>query len=488
MPEGDLVGQPVVLAQFQKDFILEVYDNPHGTDTAILSMARKNAKTGTIAFLVLVHTVGPEALQNSRIISGAMSREQAAEVYNLASKCVGLSPDLRDIIKIIPSSKKLIGMPMNVEYQAISAEGKTAHGKSPILAILDEVGQIRGAQSDFVDAITTAQGAYENPLLVYISTQSASDSDFLSIAIDDALTNKPEKTVCHVYAADEDGELMDEDQWKKANPALGMFRYLKDVRKMADKAARMPSFENTFRNLILNQRVSTVAPFVSRGVWETCGEMPRPIDGREVYAGLDLSSRTDLTALVVIGQDDEGVWDVWPYFWGPEKGLFERSKADRQPYDIWAKQGYMMTTPGATVDYGFVVQQMAEIFEFCEPVAVGYDRWRIDVLKRDAEHLGLEFPLLEYGQGFKDMAPALDNLESSLLNGSIRHGMHPVLTMCAANASVVKDPAGNRKLDKSRDTGRIDGMQALAIAFGAHAKCEEGEGDLSDFFNNPLIL
>ncbi len=247
VPEGDHVGKPVRLANFQELFMLSIYDNISLTDTAMLSIARKNAKTGTIAFIVIIHTVGPEAKRNSRIISGAMSREQAGEVYNLASKCVQLSPRLSDLIKIIPSSKKLIGLPMGVEYQAISAEGKTAHGKSPILAILDEVGQISGPQSDFVDAITTAQGAYDNPLLIYISTQAANDGDMFSILIDDAKQNKPAKTVCHVYAADKDADCLDEEGWKAANPALGLFRSEKDMRKQAEKASRMPSFENTFR-------------------------------------------------------------------------------------------------------------------------------------------------------------------------------------------------------------------------------------------------
>lgn len=482
------MGKPVVLADFQRLFILDVYDNPAVTDTAILSIARKNAKTGTIAFLVLAHLVGPESVQNSRIISGAMSRDQAAEVYNLAAKCVRLSDKLRPLIREIPSSKRLIGFPMNVEYQAISADSRTAHGKSPILAILDEVGQIRGAQSDFVDAITTAQGAYESPLLIYISTQAATDADFFSIAIDDALRNKPPKTVCHVYAADPDADLMDAEQWRKANPALGLFRSEADMRKQAEKAMRMPSFENTFRNLNLNQRVSVTSPFVSRGVWESCGGRPLPLDGREVYAGLDLSGRTDLTSLVVIAQDDEGCWDVWPYFWTPEKGLYDRAKADRQPYDVWAQQGLMLTTPGATVDYSFVVAQMAAILQECNPVAIGFDRWRMDVLKRDAEAQGYDFPFVEYGQGFKDMSPALDDLEAALLNGRVRHGMHPVLTMCAANATTTKDPAGNRKLDKSRLSGRIDGMQALAIAFGAYSKCNKAEEDINDFINSPLVL
>lgn len=477
VPEGEHVGEPVKLAPFQIRFILEVYDNPAITDTAILSIARKNAKTGTIAFLVLAHTVGPEAKRNSRIISGAMSREQAAEVYNLASKCVQLSEKLSDLIRIIPSSKTLIGLPMNVEYKAISAEGKTAHGKSPILAILDEVGQIRGPQSDFVDAITTAQGAYDNPLLIYISTQAASDADFLSIQIDDARTNKPPKTVCHVYAADPAADVMDEQAWRDANPALGLFRSERDMRKQAEKADRMPSFENTFRNLNLNQRVSTVSPFVSRNVWqETVGEMwPRESIVRWV-AGLDLSARKDLTAFVLVGlnADDHPV-RVEPYFWTPSVGLLDRAHTDRQPYDVWHKQGYLRTTPGATVDYDYVAKELAEITEGIELDAVAFDRWRIDVFEKAVERAELDLPLVKFGQGFKDMSPALDELESALLNKRLIHSGDPVLTMCAANAVVTRDPADNRKLDKHKATGRIDGMVALTMACGVINSTEDDD-------------
>lgn len=484
VPEGDHVGKPVVLADFQREFILAVYDNPHVTDTAILSIARKNAKTGTIAFLLLAHLVGPESVQNSRIVSGAMSREQAAEVYNLASKTVMLSPKLGEIIRIIPSSKKLIGLPMNVEYQAISAEGKTAHGKSPILAILDEVGQVRGPRSDFIDAITTAQGAYDNPLLIYISTQAATDADMLSILIDDAKNNKHKKTVCHVYAAEEGADVLDEAQWRQANPALGLFRSEKDMRKQAEKASRMPSFENTFRNLNLNQRVSTVSPFVSRNVWELNSGEVGSMTGQTVWCGLDLSARTDLTAMVVIWKEGDN-WCVRPYFWTPEDGLYDRSARDRVEYDVWVKQGFLITTPGATVDYAHVVNDMADILADCEVAAIAYDRWRIDLLKREADRVGLEFPFIEFGQGYKDMSPALDTMESELLNGRVRHGNHPVLTMCAANAVTVKDPAGNRKLDKSKATGRIDGMVALAMALGVSGA--EADEDIDAFIAAPLV-
>lgn len=464
IPEGEHVGKPARLAEFQKKFILEVYDNPHGTDTAILSIARKNAKTGTIAFLLLAHIVGPEAKRNARIVSGAMSREQAGEVFNLASKCVQLSPKLSELVKIVPSSKKLIGLPMGVEYQAISAEGKTAHGKSPILAILDEVGQVSGPQSDFVDAITTAQGAYENPLLIYISTQAANDGDMFSILIDDAIKNKPKKTVCHVYAADKDADVLDEDAWKAANPALGLFRSAKDMRKQAEKAARMPSFENTFRNLNLNQRVTLFSPFVSKSVWMANSEEMPIYDDDLIYGGLDLSARTDLTSLVLIGKCAAGLKKVEAYFWMPGDTIHDRAKEDRQPYDVWAKNGLIRTTPGKTVDYEYVAKDILEIIGERNLISIGFDRWRIDVFKKECERIDFNYPMVPVGQGFKDMSPALDALESDLLNERIAHGGNPVLTMCAANAVVTKDPAGNRKLDKHKANGRIDGMVALAIA------------------------
>jgi len=488
IPEGEKVGQPVSLAPFQKKFILDIYDNPHGTDTAILSIARKNAKTGLIAFIVLAHLVGPVCLRNSRIISGAQSRDQAGEVYNLASKCVELSPVLRSIVKPVPSKKMLVGLPQNVEYQAISADNKTAHGKSPILAILDEVGQVTGASSEFVDAITTAQGAYENPLLIYISTQAANDADMFSLLIDDAKKNKPKNTVCHVYAADIDDDIMDESTWKKANPALGLFRSKKDMAKQAKKASRMPSFENTFRNLNLNQRVAVKSPVISKTSWMACGgEIKIPMNEcDEVFGGLDLSMRTDLTALVFIGRKGNK-WYVYCWFWTPLEGLFDRAKKDRAPYDVWVKQGYIQTSPGATIDYEYVARAMGEIVEGCNLVAIAFDRWRIDFLKKEMERIGLDLPLVSYGQGFRDMAPAIDAIEGKILNKDICHGDNPVLTMCMANSMVTQDPSGNRKLDKTKTTGRIDGFQALAMACGVAERSDNIEGAFDDFLNSPVV-
>lgn len=483
VPEGALVGQLIRLAPFQEDFFYAVLDNPHITRKAMLTIARKNSKTATIACLLIVFLVGPEAQLNSQLCSGARSRDQAAQVFNYAMKIILQSPQLMETCRIIPSRKRLIGLPMNTEYHASSADAKTSMGGSPLLAILDELGQVQGPQDDFVDAITTSQGAHENPLLIAISTQAASDNDLLSIWLDDAERSQDPHIVSHVYEASPDCDVLDEKEWARANPALGLFRNYNDLAEQAKQASRMPSAENTFRNLCLNQRVSVTSPFVPQAAWQSCAGVVLEFGEGPVYAGLDLSGRTDLTAFIMVSKI-MGVWHVKSHFWTPEKGLKERAKRDRAPYDLWHKQGYLHTTPGATVDYEYVAQDIGEILTGMNVRGIAYDRWRITILRKELEALGLDLPLIEFGQGFKDMSPALDAVESELLNGRVAHGGHPVLTMCAANAVTIKDPAGNRKLDKSKTTGRIDGMVGLAMALGVAIR-EEDE-DIDGFINAPI--
>ena len=475
-PEGEHVGKPLKLEPFQVDFIREVYDNPAGTRRGILSIGRKNGKTALIAGILLAHICGPEAVLNTQIVSGAMSRDQASVVFALACKMIQLSPEMTKITRIVPSSKRILGLTRNVEFRALSADGRTAHGLSPVLAILDELGQVRGPRSDFVDAIITAQGAHKNPLQMVISTQSPNDADLLSIWIDDAKQSNDPHIVCHVYAADKDCDLMDEKAWVAANPAIGKFRSLKDVEEQAAQAVRMPSAEATFRNLVLNQRVEIISPFISRGVWLVNSQEPDESAFYEcpVYVGLDLSAKTDLTAMVMLAFKD-GRWHVKPVVWTPEKGLRDRAKRDRAPYDVWHQQGYLRTIPGASIDYEVVAKEIADTLADCNVQAVGFDRWRFDLLKKEFDKLGLDLPLTPFGQGFKDMAPALDTLETLLLNEQMSHGAHPVLTMCMANSRVERDPAGNRKLNKAKATGRIDAAIALAMAAGLINATDVGE-------------
>jgi phage terminase large subunit-like protein len=473
-PEGAKVGQPLELAEFQRRFLLAVYDNPHGTRRAYLSIGRKNGKSGLTAAILLAHLVGPEAKQNSQIVSGARSRDQAALVFDLARKMLAMSPELQGLVRVVPSGKRLIGLPMNVEYRALAAEGTTAHGLSPVLAILDEVGQIKGPKDDFVDAITTAQGAHESPMLLAISTQAPTDGDLFSIWLDDAASSKNPAIVSHVYQAPDDCELMDKDAWRAANPAMGVFRSERDIEEQAERAMRLPSEEATFRVLTLNQRVNPFSPFLSRSVWEANSTAPDDEAFRfgEVYGGLDLSQTTDLTAFVLIARYN-GRFHVRPWFFMAEGLVPERARADRVPYDIWHKQGLIEATPGKVVALDWVAAKIAEVTTGLPVKAIAFDRWRMPGLMLEIDRLGLALPLQEYGQGYASMSPAVAALEEAALQELIQHGGHPVLNMCAGNAVAIRDPAGNRKLDKARSTGRIDGIVALAMAMGVAAMNKE---------------
>jgi len=462
-PEGKHVGKPLALADFQKAFIKEVYDNPKGTRRAYLSIARKNGKSALIAAILLAHIVGPEAILNSQIVSGARSRDQAALVFKLAQKMVQLSPELGKVTKIVPSGKSIVGLAMNVEYKAMSAEAGTAHGLSPVLAILDEVGQVKGPHDPFIEAIETAQGAHDAPLLIAISTQAATDGDLFSTWLDDAEAAKDPRIVSHNYTAPEGCDLDDREAWAAANPAMGLFRSIDDLESFSEQAERLPSKENSFRWLYLNQRVEASSPFLSRSEWEANKSHPAPVDGAKAWAGLDLSSSRDLTAFVIVAPRD-GAYDVIPQFFLPRDGIREKSQQDRVPYDVWADQGYLTLIDGPVIRPDVVAQSIAEASEQYGFEAIAYDRWRINDLKRELDDIGAVLPLLPFGQGFKDMAPALDKLEKLVAQRLLRHGAHPVLNMCAQNAIAVNDPAGNRKLDKSKSSARIDGMVALAMA------------------------
>lgn len=476
-PEGEKVGQPLKLAAFQKKFIREVYDNPVGTRRAYLAMARKNGKTGLIAAILLAHIAGPEAVQNSQIVSGAMSRDQAALVFNLAAKMVQLNPDLAKLVRIVPSGKRLIGLARNVEYKALAADGSTAHGLSPVLAILDEVGQVRGPQSSFVDAITTAQGAYDNPLLIAISTQAPTDADLFSIWLDGAEASKDARVVSHVYSAPEGCDLDDEDGWKAANPALDLFRSRADLEEQAARAKEMPSAQNTFRVLCLNQRVNMHSPLVGKDAWKACGG-PAPFTaGEDVYLALDLSSVNDLSALIMVSADETD--RIAPFLWKPTDVLKDHGARDNVDYLAWARDDHILTSPGPTIDPTVIAKKIGELTKAYNVLGLAYDRWRIDSLIKELDKLGIEtfkgdegrgLKLIDWGQGYASMAPAVEAFERSVLERRLVHPGNPVLTWNVANAIVTRDAADNRKLDKSKARYRIDGAVALAMALGLKAR------------------
>lgn len=469
VPEGRDVGKPVKLRKWQREDIKRIYDNPAGTRRAIISFGRKNGKTALAAFLLLLHLVGREHRPNSQLFSAAQSRDQAALLFNLAAKTVRLSPRLKPFIHIRDTNKQLECKSLGTLYRALSAEASTAYGLSPVFVVHDELGQVKGPRSELYEALETATAAQDNPLSIVISTQAATNADLLSVLIDDAAAGHDERVVLSLYSADTEIDPFSVNAIKQANPAFGDFQNAAEVKAMAEDARRMPAREAEYRNLILNQRVELNSPFVTKAVWQACaGAIPSDFEKYPIYAGLDLSETTDLTALVQLAVAD-GVWHVKPTFWLPEVGLRERARQDRVPYDVWHKQGFLVASPGKSVEYEYVARQLRDLFDRCDMRKIAFDRWNFKHLRpwllesgfSDAE---IEAHFVEFGQGFQSMSPALREFESALLNGKLRHDGHPVLTMCAANAVVQRDPAGNRKLTKEKSRGRIDGMIALAMA------------------------
>jgi phage terminase large subunit-like protein len=350
-------------------------------------------------------------------------------------------------------------------YRALSAEASTAYGLSPVFVVHDELGQVKGPRSDLYEALETAAGAQDAPLSIVISTQAPTDADLLSVLIDDAKTGADVKVKLWIWSAPEDADPFSEEAMRAANPALGDFLNADEVRDQAESARRMPAREAAYRNLVLNQRVNTVTPFISRAVWEACsGEVDEEAFRENVWISLDLSARNDLTALVMVGKDGAGVWHCRAEFFAPEVGVNDRAHRDRVPYDVWASEGFLTLTAGGSVAYEEVARRLCEICDDYPVAQIAFDRWRMDVLKAELARIGVELPMRPWGQGFKDMTPALDCLEHVLVSGALRHGGNPVLRMCAANAVVTRDAAGNRKLDKAKATGRIDGLVALAMA------------------------
>lgn len=470
IPEGRDVGKPVKLREWQRDEIRKIYDNPAGTRRAIVSFGRKNAKTTLAGFLLLLHLCGPEARPNSQLFSAAQSRDQAAILFALAAKIVRMSPALQGVVTIRDTAKQLYCSELGTLYRALSAEASTAYGLSPVFIVHDELGQVRGPRSELYEALETATGAQERPLSVVISTQAPTDGDLLSILIDDALAGHDPRVVVSLYTSPKEDDPFTEATIRKANPAFGDFLNSTEVLAMAEDARRMPSREAEYRNLVLNQRVEASTPFVSRSLWQSCGADVLPLDGVPVYGGLDLSEVKDLTALVLIGRV-EGIWQVHPTFWLPGDGLADKARTDRVPYDVWAKDGYLIAAPGKSVDYEYVAAYLRDVFDRYDVRKLAFDRWNFKHLKPwllkagfTEEEIAEKF--VEFGQGFQSMSPALRDLEGEILNGRVAHGNHPVLSMCAANSVVQSNPAGGRKLAKHKSSGRIDGMVALAEAFG----------------------
>jgi phage terminase large subunit-like protein len=467
---GPLAGRKLRLRPWQKKFILAVYRTSDAgvrqVRVAVLSMGRKNGKTQLAAALSLCHLSGPESESRGECYSCANDRKQASRLFEEMAALINNNEWLVQRTRLKRGRKEIEDLPTGSTYQALSREANTKMGLSPSFCCYDELGSAKGR--DLYDAMDSAMGGRKEPLLLVISTQAADDFAPMSELIDYGLKVNDKAVIdpafhLTLFTAPEDADPWDAKTWKAANPALGDFLSREHVARMAKQAQRIPSKEGSFRNLVLNQRVAAAARFVERAVWHACAAPPSIPQGARVYAGLDLGATRDLSALVLVWGDPSGVYHVLPYCWIPGKDLKERGDQDRVPYEAWAKQGFI-TPIGESTDPKVIAEKIAELNGINHIEALAFDRWRVADLKRELDVIGCSVVMEPHGQGFKDMNSAVNIVERLLWQKNIRHGLHPVLTWCAGNAVVARDPAGGRKFDKSKSSGRIDALVAMAMA------------------------
>lgn len=475
-PDGAKVGSPIKLLDFQKRFLRDVYDCPHpdGCRLAIWSAARKNSKTLLVACIFALHCIGPFAHPNSQLYSMAMTRDQASETFRYMLAMLRLNPAFDGHYKARESTKFIKFPRIGTTFQALSADkdGAKTQGKSPIVFVFDEAGQTVGPTNPLFDAMFTGQSAHKNPMAFLISTQSAQASDLLSIAIADALEGNDPRTVCHLYTTDPATDPWSVEALKQANPAWDApFFNQKDKIFQQERAQRMASYENDFKNKHLNMMIEKNEAFIAKPIWDENAKKPEDYRGKKVYIGLDLSSTRDLTACSIIHLNEDGEsYSVNMKYWLPEFGIAEKERLDKIPYQAQVKKGLLSLTPGKSVDYDFVSSEIAKLNEECDIQVVSFDRWNLKHFTKSMVSSGISEKWIEdtfkpFGQGFQSMSPAIRQIESLLLNGKFHHGgTNELLTWNFRNIKIIRDPAGNRKFDKLGYTRRIDGAVACVMA------------------------
>jgi phage terminase large subunit-like protein len=473
--KGRLEGKRMRLLPDQRRFVEEVYGSRRDRPIriAVRSEPRGNGKTGLLAGLALCHLLGPEAEPRGEVYSAAIDRQQAAIMFHEMEAIILAVPEFAVLVNIQRFHKKIEvfdGPGKGSIYEALSADARRAHGLAPTLWVYDELAQAK--DRTLLDNLQTAMGKRKHSLGIIISTQAADDEHPLSQIIDDGLTGVDPGIVVHLTAAPVEADPFDEAVIRSVNPAFDKFLAAADVFSEAERARRMPSFEPAFRNLRLNQRVHS---FDRVGLCrpEVWAKGDRPIDealftgGRPVFAGLDLSARVDLTALVLAVEDDEERLHLKPYVFTPRDTLRDREERDRVPYDAWARQGQLIAVPGTAIDYDWIAQTLAEVTGTMNLVRVNFDRWRIEILQQALARLGYAIPLQPFGQGYQSMSPAIEAFEEFALPGRLVHGGHPVLRWCVANTAIEMDAQRNRKPTKAKSWGRIDAAVAALMAIAA---------------------
>ena len=479
--KGEFYNQPFALIDWQERIIRDVFgtiraDGYRQFNTAYIEISKKSGKS-ELAAAVALYMLCADGEQRAEVYGCAADRDQASLVFDVACDMVRLCPALRKRCDIRPSRKTILFKPTNSIYKALSADVAGKSGVNVSALIFDELWVQRDRK--FFDMMTKGTSdARRNPLH-FIITTAGNDTHSICYELHqkakDIISGRkvdPTFYPC-IYGAEEHENWTDPEVWKKANPSLGITIGIDKVQAACNSARQNPGEENAFRQLRLNQWVKQAVRWMPMEKWDKCAftvdeEM---LEGRVCYGGLDLSSTTDITAFVLVfpPTDEDDKYYVLPYFWIPEDNIDLRVRRDHVPYDIWERQGFLQTTEGNVVHYGYIekfIERLGERFNIRE---IAFDRWGAVQMVQNLESMG--FTVVPFGQGFKDMSPPTKELMKLTLEQRIAHGGHPVLRWMMDNIFIRTDPAGNIKADKEKSTEKIDGAVATIMALDRAVRC-----------------
>lgn len=484
--KGTWAGKPFELIDWQEQIIRDLFGTlkPNGYrqfNTAYIEIPKKQGKSELAAAVALLLTCG-DGEERAEVYGCAADRQQAAIVFDVAADMVRMCPALSKRVKILASQKRLIYTPTNSFYQVLSAEAYSKHGFNIHGVVFDELHTQPNRK--LFDVMTKGSGDARMQPLYFLITTAGTDTHSICYethqkAKDIIEGRKIDPTFYPViYGADESDDWTNPKVWKKANPSLDITVGIDKVKAACESAKQNPGEENAFRQLRLNQWVKQAVRWMPMEKWDKCAFAvdEDELEGRVCYGGLDLSSTTDITAFVLVFPplDEEDKYIILPYFWIPEDNLTLRVKRDHVPYDVWERQGYLQTTEGNVVHYGFIEQFIERLGERFNIREIAFDRWGAVQMVQNLEGMG--FTVVPFGQGFKDMSPPTKELMKLVLEQKIAHGGHPVLRWNMDNIYIRTDPAGNIKADKEKSTEKIDGAVATIMALDRAIRCGNDHG------------
>ena len=494
--KGTWAGKPFELLDWQEQIIRDLFGTvkPNGYrqfNTAYIEIPKKMGKSELAAAVALLLTCS-DGEERAEVYGCAADRQQASIVFEVAADMVRMCPALNKRVKILASQKRIVFKPTNSFYQVLSAEAYSKHGFNIHGVVFDELHTQPNRK--LFDVMTKGSGDARTQPLYFLITTAGTDTNSICYethqkALDIIDGRKHDPTFYPViYGADESDDWTDPKVWKKANPSLGITVGIDKVKAACESAKQNPAEENSFRQLRLNQWVKQAIRWMPMDKWDVCGFKvdEKSLEGRVCYGGLDLSSTTDITSFVLVfpPEDEDDKFVVLPYFWIPEDTLDLRVKRDHVPYDLWEKQGWLKTTEGNVVHYGFIETFIEELEQKYNIREIAFDRWGAVQMVQNLEGMG--FTVVPFGQGFKDMSPPTKELMKLTLEQKIAHGAHPVLRWNMDNIFIRTDPAGNIKADKEKSTEKIDGAVATIMALDRAIRC--GNNNAASVYDDRGLL